>query len=104
MQKLVSLETQAASLLVDLILASGLSVSVFDGEEWTLKRSTSGTAIKEALETTGEDYLKLYDASGTYAGWLYLVWGNSAPELVADYSANETVDAIWNEWHKAVDQ
>jgi hypothetical protein len=102
---LASLETQAASLLVDLILASGLSVSVFDGEEWTLKRSTSGTAIKAALDTTGEDYLSMHRVDGSKGGgWMQLVWGNSAPELVADYSANELMDAIWNEWHKAVDQ
>ena len=105
MEKLISLETQAARLLVEIILSKGFSISVYDGEEWTVRRSTSAPDILEALDTTGEDYLAMHRVDGSKGGGcIQLVWGNSAPELVADYTANDAMEAIWNEWHQLVDQ
>lgn len=96
-------EAAAARKLVDLILDKGWSISVNDGEEWTVKRSSDRKAILSALCTTGEDTLGLHEADGCRIGVLLLVWGNSAPELVADYSDNPEINALWDEWHALVD-
>ena len=37
-------------------------------------------------------------------GWMQLVWGNSAPELVADYSANTDMQELWEDWHLYADK
>jgi hypothetical protein len=100
----VSLEEAAAARkLVSLILARGWTVSLYDGEEWTLKASNNRRAILSALGTTWADELLLRDADGAKVGGLFLVWGNSAPELVADYYDNEAINSLWNEWHALVD-
>lgn len=95
-------EAKAARSLVNLILKKGYQVSVNDGCEWVLKRSTSLQDILSVLCTTSEDHLILRDASGEKIGVFYLVWGNSAEELVCDYSANAVMEGIWSEWQEQV--
>lgn len=99
---LISMERQAAALLVDLILSKGYSVSVNDGEEWTVKLSTNKEEITAALDTTGEDTLIIRDAAKNKVGTMFLVWGNSAPELVCDYTDNPETNDIWETWHNQV--
>ena len=79
-------EAAAARRIIKGALARSYSVSVNDGEEWTLKRSTDAAAILGALATTGQDWLRIRDADGEPVGVLLLVWGNAADgsELVAD--------------------
>lgn len=96
-------EAAAARKLVKMALARGWSISINDGDEWTLKRSTDQQAILHAMCSTGEDYLMFRQADGSRVGWTFLVWGNSAPELICDYSSNPDIDALWNEWHDLVD-
>jgi hypothetical protein len=92
-------EAAAARKLVKLALSRGFFVSVNDGEEWTVKYSNKATEILAALDTTGQDYLTFRDADKNKLGTMFLVWGNSAPELIADYSANDAMESLWNEWH-----
>ena len=96
-------EAAAARKLVAIALTKGWSISVNDGDEWVLKRSSDKMAILHAMCSTGEDYLLFRQADGTKVGWVFLVWGNSAPELVCDYSSNADIDALWEEWHGLVD-
>jgi hypothetical protein len=95
-------EAKAARSLVNLILKKGYQVSVNDGCEWVLRRSTSLQDILSVLCTTSEDHLILRDASGEKVGVFYLVWGNSGEELVCDYSANAVMEGIWSEWQEQV--
>jgi hypothetical protein len=98
-------EADAATFLIRLALANGFNVSVHDGEEdWTVRRSTDLHTILSAMCQMEEDYLTFHKVNGSKGGgWMQLVWGNSAPELVSDYSANADMDALWNEWHAMVD-
>lgn len=84
-------ERAHARALVRWLLNRNLSVSVYDGEEWTVHRSTDLPEILNALATTELDELVAADAAGTRKGWFLLVWGNAedGSELVADCSANE---------------
>lgn len=67
------------------------TVSVNDGEEWTVKRSSDFNQIIEALASTGEDLLKFRSESGEALGTVYLVWGNCGWDLITDHSANEVI-------------
>ena len=93
-------EQAHAKALVRWLLKRGLSVSVNDGEEWTVVRSREESEILPALATTDMDELIAADAAGTRLGWFQLIWGNDpdGSELVADCSANqlceEACDAI----------
>ena len=88
-------ERAHAKALVRYLLGNGLSLSVNDGEEWTVVRSTDEREILNALATTDMDELIAADAAGARLGWFQLIWGNDpdGSELVADCSANELCDA-----------
>lgn len=83
-------EAVQARKIVRLALAAGLSVSVHDGEEWTVNKSTDHMAILAALATTESDTLR-FRLNGKKVGVMLLVWGNAADgsELVADYGHDE---------------
>jgi len=88
-----------AGKLIDTILAHGFSVSVNDGEEWTLRRSVDAKLILCALATTEEDYVWIYDKDGNGKGAFRLIWGNdpSGEELIADHNDNRVCNRIWQE-------
>ncbi len=89
-------EATVARRLVKAMLARELSVSVNDGEEWTVKKSRVYREIIDALCSTGEDYLRIYAPTGDCLGAFYLVWGNAedGSELISDYSANDFCERL----------
>ncbi len=72
--------------IVGRALAKGYTVSVYDGEEFPVKRSTNRAVIRDALASTDEDILVIRESDGTRVGNILLVWGNSPEEVAADYS------------------
>ena len=96
-------EQNAARVLVALLLRDGCTVSVYDGEEWPLKCSADAAAILDAMGSTEADTLRWRDASGASLGYFYLVWGNSAAELVADLAALVPCETVWDEWSRLVE-
>lgn len=78
--------------LVRKALEQGWTISVNDSEEWTVKRSTSFDEVMQALFTTDADTLLFRNTNGDPDGRVYLVYGNSAFEVIADYSVTPTLD------------
>lgn len=75
------------------LLAAGFVVSVNDGEETTLAKSTDATAIVGAMFTTDEDWLYLRDtrfpdAPEGHHAWVRFVYGNSGWDVISDYTTN----------------
>jgi hypothetical protein len=71
------------------ILDAGCVISVFDGEEVTVRRSADADAIFAALGTTDEDTLLVLLDSSTKSRWqqigsVYLVYGNEAGVVICD--------------------
>jgi len=87
-------EKRSATALVSAALAMGYSMSVYDGEEWALRRSTDQRAILAELGATDVDWLHFHKPDGTQAGAAMLVYGNGPGELVADYTANPLTESI----------
>ena len=89
-------EKQTAERTVDALLAAGWQISVDDGEEITVKRSTDKPAILAALGTTEEDFLRVHQgnaAAGIGAplcvrGWVRFVWGNEDWVAICDHTTN----------------
>jgi hypothetical protein len=92
--------------LVRNLLSRGLSVSVNDGEEWTVVRSRKEGEVLEALATTDMDELIASDDAGTRLGWFQLIWGNDedGSELIADHTSNALCETIWHEVHGGGDR
>lgn len=80
------IERQIAERLIDDVLGSGASVSIFDGEHTTVRRSRDRADILAALGTTDSDVVRIHTASapGTiHHAWVLLIWGNGF-DLISD--------------------
>jgi hypothetical protein len=79
------IERQITYKLIDTLLHAGYALSVNDGEETTLKNSTTREDILTALNTTGQDYI-IVSKDSKRIGQVYVVWGNDR-DLISDYSS-----------------
>jgi hypothetical protein len=78
------IECAIARALIACGLKRGWSIDVFDGEEFTLRKSRDGEAIFKALATTDQDVLRFHDGDRRI-GNVLLIWGNGC-DLVSDCS------------------
>lgn len=67
------------------ILGKGYKISLYDGGEFTVKRSTDLNLILNATQTTDRDMLKVYDGD-ELIGTIILIYGNDGHDVIADYS------------------
>ena len=88
-------ERQILEKLVDDALAVGCTVSVYDGEDWPLKRSQDRAAILEATRSTDADVLAFYGVDGEKIGNVWLIYGNDY-DLISDCSEGEALQALLN--------
>ena len=82
----IQAELTAAMRIINKGLAKGYTVSVNDGEEWTVKRSRDANQVRGALQSTDSDIIRFRDATGASVGTIWFVWGNSPDEVAADWS------------------
>lgn len=87
--------------LIKHALAAGHTISVWDGEEWQIKRSTAYKAIVEAVESVDEAALRIRDQKGNIVGSAAVsTFGLADDETVIDYSVNPFMDA-WDAAYSA---
>ena len=86
--------------LVKHALAKGLTVSVWDGEAWGVKRTTNQSVIFDVIDSVEESQLIFRDAEGNKVGWALVIDYEGEPEnSVVDHTDNEWI----NEWSKSYD-
>lgn len=91
-------ERGVATRLVRAAIHAGYTVSVYDGEEYTVKRSRRERQILDALASTEEDWLVIRNSGGERLGFLRLIWGNdeTGEELIADHTDRPEIEALAN--------
>lgn len=72
--------------VVDDTLAAGFTLSVWEGEDWAIKRSTDREAILASMQSTDSDTILFYIDDTKY-GWVELIYGNGC-DVISDYSMN----------------
>lgn len=70
------------------LLADDFKISVFDGEQTTLKDSTDAAAIEAAMFTTDEDQLHVAHQHVDEKGWVLFIYGNDGHDVIADNTVN----------------
>ena len=88
--KRLKVENSITKKIVSSLIKAGYELSVFDGEETTVRRSTKVTEVHNALGTTDEDFLYCYK-NETVATILF-VYGNDGWDTPADW--NSSLDSI----------
>jgi len=80
--------------LVKHALKAGYAISVWDGEEWGVKRATTEKPVFEVIDSVEESQLVIRDAAGNKIGWALIIDYVDEPE-------NSVVDHTDNEWMNA---
>lgn len=88
-------EARAARSLIHHALRLGYSISVNDGQEWTVKHSRNRDDILFALASTGEDIVRC--SNGQQVAVFYLIWGNDedGSELISDHTDNDAANELY---------
>jgi hypothetical protein len=94
MSDLPACDLEVIGAFVDDALALGHKLSVSDGEEYTVKRSTDRAEIMGALGTTDADSIVIRDQAGERIGWVSLVYGNEPGVVVSDHTDTPAMNAI----------
>lgn len=82
--------------LIKHALSLGCTVSVWDGEEWQVKRSTSYKAIVEAVDSVEEAALRIRQKDAIIGSAAVSAFGLEDDETVVDYSISSFMEE-WNE-------
>lgn len=91
---------QAYRHLIRAALNAGHTVSVWDGEEWQVKRGTTFQALVDAVQSVEEAQLRIRDAEGNIVGWaLVSAFGLEPDETVMD----NTITPFMEAWEAAYD-
>lgn len=90
-------ERRVATALVDYAKRRGWTISVYDGGEWVVEKSTNYPAVLKALASSDQDILR-FGAEWGRIGYATLVWGNAedGSELIGDHSDNLLMEQAWN--------
>ena len=90
---------------VDLCLWDSGTVSVWDGEELSVQRSTDRTEILNNLAQTEMDQLEAYDKDGGMRGWFSLIYNNGSENepmiVISDYSVNDWTENVYRKLGEA---
>lgn len=87
-------EQKIVARLVDVILATGYVISVYDGEAYPLTRSKSRTDILNNLGATEEEAILIRDHTGARVGVVQLVYGNEPGVVISDHSGGIVMNVL----------
>ena len=91
--------------LVDLSLWDSGTVSIWDGEELSVDRSTDKLEILNNLAQTEMDQLEAYDKDGGMRGWFLLIYNNGSEHepmvVISDYSVNDWTESTYRKLDEA---
>ena len=102
--KRIMTERRICTALIKQVLADGNALSVFDGEEWTVKSSRDEKLIRAALFTTESDELVVRDVDNNRLGWFQLTYGNDGYDVIGDYTANEYCQSVYDRLEPMIDK
>jgi hypothetical protein len=74
--------------LIKKALASNFTVSVYDGEEWQVKRSTKLNEIVAAVKSVDEAWLMIRDSEKTIGNAICSAYGLAPDETIIDCSTS----------------
>ena len=81
--------------LVKAALVGGNTLSLFDGEEWTVKRTTTAKSFKTEMASTDSDTILVRNSEGKQLGQFFIIF-NDDGYPICDYTDNEYCNMIFN--------
>lgn len=72
--------------IIESALCRGYSISIFDGEEVAIAKSTDPEAILKKMFATDAEELIVYDHHCVRRGTAYLIYGNDGHDVISDHT------------------
>ena len=92
MTAIAPIEERIIKEIAERALASSYSISVGDGEDFSLEQSTDAVAIMEEVGATDETVFVIY-AGSLRLGFIHFVHGNGE-DVLSDCTANMAIDDL----------
>ena len=92
----INRESTIVEKIVSDALAAGYTISIFDSEEWCVKKSKDKGYILENVNIADEMVLRLRDAKNEIVGGISLVYGNDT-DVISDYTATDIMEEFMKE-------
>lgn len=86
------IENRIAQALIHEILVRGFTVSINDGEEEVITKSTAEKAILKAMANTDENTIVFFNSKGPVGG--IMIFFGEGDEMISDYSDNLITNQI----------
>ena len=88
------IEKGIAKRVVRAAIEAGYTVSLWDGGEWTVKRSSKLPEVIRAMFTVDEESLEFRNAEGGLIGTVWMVYGNDGFDAISDHTATDTMERL----------
>jgi len=85
-------ERDIVSFLLNTVINNGWTVTLNDGEEDVLHNSDDHDLIMKELNSTGEDYLRVYDGKDRI-GTIHLVYNGDA-DVICNHTSNDIINDL----------
>ena len=83
------IENKIIQKAVEGLVAAGHLVGLHDGEEMVVQPTSDAAAVMAALHSVDEETLVTTESGGRKrTGWVKLIHGNSAWDVISDYTTN----------------
>lgn len=83
MATMQTMQNQVLRSLIAELLEQGFSLTVDDGEDYPVVKSTDADEVFDALQSVDEEHLRVYKNDNLYA-IVFLVYGNDGYDVIAD--------------------
>jgi hypothetical protein len=88
------IEKGIAKRVVRAAIAAGYTVSLWDGGDWTVKRSRKLSEVVGAMFTVDEERLDIRNSEGGLIGNVWFVYGNDDFYAINDFTATQTMEKL----------
>lgn len=89
--------------LVRYAIIKNMTVSVWDGEEWQVRRSKKSLEIFEAIKSVEEATIRILDADENFVGSAYVsAYGLEPDETVIDWTDNEFMEGWYSQYEQTL--
>lgn len=83
-EKRLEIERKIITKLMKEAINKGYTVSVYDGEEYAVEKSTDIELLKKEIMATDMDSIEIYANNGSMFGTVLAVYGNDGYDVMAD--------------------
>lgn len=89
----MNVETKIIRAIATKVVENNYTISVFDGEEYPVKKSGNVEDIMSAVGATDETTFRIRNEGGETIGFIYFVHGNGE-DVVSDWSDAPEIESI----------